>query len=319
MRLPRRLLPALASPGILFAQADWPARPVSIVVPWPAGGSTDSLVRVIAQHLAAATGQPFVVENRTGATGTVGHAYVARARGDGYTLLVGTNSTYAIAPHLMTGLSYDDSAFAPISLLATTPQMLVAHPSQPFADLASFLAFARANPGRLSFASSGNGGTSHLATELLMQMARVELLHVPYRGGAPAAQAQLAGEVQVTFVDAITAIPHLRAGGMRPLGVSTAARTPLAPEVPTIAEAGLPGFESSTDFAALAPAETPAPLVGRIYAAFAATLADQSVRQRLLDQGVTPIAGRPEEFAAYQRRESAKWGGLIAARNIRVG
>ncbi|MBC7431903.1 MAG: tripartite tricarboxylate transporter substrate binding protein, partial [Rubritepida sp.] len=313
MRLPRRLLPALASPGIVFAQADWPARPVSIVVPWPAGGSTDSLVRVIAQHLAAATGQVFVVENRTGATGTVGHAYVARARGDGYTLLVGTNSTYAIAPHLMTGLPYEDSAFAPVSLLATTPQMLVAHPSQPFNDLASFLAFARANPGRLSFASSGNGGTSHLATELLMQMARVELLHVPYRGGAPAAQAQLAGEVQVTFVDAITAIPHLRSGGMRPLGVSTAARTPLAPEVPTIAEAGLPGFESSTDFAALAPAETLAPLVGRIYAAFAAALAGQGVRQRLLGQGVTPIAGRPGGFAAYPRRGGTKRGAPIAA------
>lgn len=318
MRLPRRLFPALAA-APAFAQADWPARPVTIVVPWPAGGSTDSLVRVITQYLAGATGQSFVVENRTGATGTVGHAYVARARGDGYTLLAGTNSTYAIAPHLMGNLPYDDTAFAPISLLATTPQMLVAHPSQPFADFAGFLMFAGANPGRLSFASSGNGGTSHLATELLMQMGGLDMLHVPYRGGAPAAQAQLAGEVQVTFVDAITAIPHIRAGTMRPLGVSTVARTPLAPEIPTIAQAGLPGFESSTDFAAFAPAETPAPLVTRIHAAFAAALADAGVRQRLLDQGVTPIAGRPEEFRTYQQRESAKWGGLITARNIRVG
>ena len=318
MRLPRRFLPALAATPA-FAQSDWPVRPVTIVVPWPAGGSTDSLVRVITQYLAGATGQSFVVENRTGATGTVGHAYVARARGDGYTLLTGTNSTYAIAPHLMGSLPYDDSAFAPISLLATTPQMLVAHPSQPFIDFAGFVSFARANPGRLSFASSGNGGTSHLATELLMQMAGLQMLHVPYRGGAPAAQAQLAGEVQVTFVDAITAIPHMRAGTMRPMGVSTAARTPLAPEVPTIAQAGLPGFESSTDFAAFAPAETPAPLVARIHAAFANALADAAVRQRLLDQGVTPIAGRPEDFRAYQQRESAKWGGLITARNIRAG
>jgi len=319
MSIPRRLIPVLALPCLAQAQAEWPARPVTVVVPWPAGGSTDSLVRVMTQHLAGATGQSFVVENRTGATGTVGHAYVARARGDGYTLLAGTNSTYAIAPHLMAALPYDDAAFAPISLLATTPQMLVAHPSQPFDDFAGFLAFARANAGRLSFASSGNGGTSHLATELLMQMAGLDLLHVPYRGGAPAAQAQLAGEVQVTFVDAITAIPHLRAGTMRPLGVSTAARTPLAPEVPTIAEAGLPGFESSTDFAAFAPAETPAVLVARIHSAFAGALADAGVRQRLLDQGVTPIAGRPEAFRAYQQRESAKWGGLISARNIRVG
>lgn len=319
MSIGRRVLPLLAAPGLGLAQAEWPSRPVTVVVPWPAGGSTDSLVRVITQHLAGATGQSFVVENRTGATGTVGHAYVARARGDGYTLLAGTNSTYAIAPHLMGSLPNDDSALAPISLLATTPQMLVAHPSQPFADFSGFLAFARANPGRLSFASSGNGGTSHLATELLMQMAGVEMLHVPYRGGAPAAQAQLAGEVQVTFVDAITAIPHLRAGTMRPLGVSTAARSPLAPEVPTLSEAGLPGFESSTDFAAFGPAEMPAPLVARVYAAFAGALADAGVRQRLLDQGVTPIAGLPEAFRAYQAGESAKWGGLIRARNIRVG
>jgi tripartite-type tricarboxylate transporter receptor subunit TctC len=317
MRLPRRLLPFLAAPAL--AQSDWPNRPVSVVVPWPAGGSTDSLIRVITQHLAGATGQGFVVENRTGATGTVGHAYVARARGDGYTLLAGTNSTYAIAPHLMGALPYDDASLAPISLLATTPQMLVAHPSQPFSDFPGFLAFARANPGRLSFASSGNGGTSHLATELLMQMAGLDMLHVPYRGGAPAAHAQLAGEVQVTFVDAITAIPHLRAGTMRAMGVSTAIRTPLAPEVPTLAEAGLPGFESSTDFAAFAPAETPGLLITRIFGGFAAALADAGVRERLLSQGVTPIAGRPEEFRAYQLRESAKWGALIRARNIRVG
>ncbi len=317
MRLPRRLLPLLATPA--FAQSDWPNRPVNVVVPWPAGGSTDSLVRVIAQQMSNASGQGFVVENRTGATGTVGHAYVARARGDGYTLLVGTNSTYAIAPHLMASLPYDDAALAPISLLATTPQMLVAHPAQPFSDFQGLLAYARANPGRLSFASSGNGGTSHLATELLMQMAGIELLHVPYRGGAPAAQAQLAGEVQVTFVDAITAIPHLRAGTMRPMGVSTAERTPLAPEVPTLAEAGLPGFESSTDFAGFAPAETPGPLIARIFAAFATTLADAAVRERLLSQGVTPIMAPTQDFRAYQSRESAKWGALIRARNIRVG
>ncbi len=317
MRLSRRFLPFLATPAL--AQAEWPARPVTVVVPWPAGGSTDSLVRVITQFMAAASGQGFVVENRTGATGTVGHAYVARARGDGYTLLAGTNSTFAIAPHLMGGLPYDDASLAPISLLATTPQMLVSHPGQPFSDFSGFLAFARTNPGRLSFASSGNGGTSHLATELLMQMAGLDMLHVPYRGGAPAAQAQLAGEVQVTFVDAITAIPHLRAGTMRPLGVSSAARTPLAPDVPTLAEAGLPGFESSTDFAAFAPGDTPAPLIARIFAGFAAALADSEVRERLLGQGVTPIMGATQDFRAYQMRESAKWGALIRARNIRVG
>ena len=318
MRLTRRGLPILAMPAL--AQPAWPDRAVTIVVPWPAGGSTDALVRTITQHLSGSTGQSFVVDNRVGATGTVGHAFVARARGDGATLLVGTNSTYAIAPHLMAGLPYDnETAFAPVSLLATNPQMLVAHPSQPFSDFRGFLAYARANPGRLSFGSSGHGGTSHLATELLMQMAGIEMLHVPYRGGAPAMQAQLTGEVQVTFVDAIVALPHMRSGAMRGLGVSTAMRTPLAPEVPTLTEAGLAGYESSTDFALLAPAETPDALVRRIHAVFAGALAEATLRDRLLGQGMTPLAGRPEDFAAYQRRESEKWGALIRARNIRVG
>ncbi|MCS6891490.1 MAG: tripartite tricarboxylate transporter substrate binding protein [Rhodovarius sp.] len=324
MRTPRRplpllLLPLLSASQTARAQADWPNRPVTVVVPWPAGGSTDVMTRVLTQQLAAATGQPFVVENRAGATGTVGHAHVARARGDGYTLLVGTNSTYAIAPHLMAQLPYDnETALAPIMLIATNPQILVAHPAQPFRDFAGFLAFARAHPGRLSFASSGPGGTSHLATELLMQMAGIEMLHVPYRGGAPALQAQLSGEVQVTFVDTIVAVPHIRSGQLRPLGVSTAARTPLAPDVPTIAEAGLPGFESSTDFALFAPGETPPALIARIHAAFAQALAEPAVRERLIAQGMTPIAGRTEDFRAYQRRESEKWGALIRARNIRA-
>ncbi len=152
-----------------------------------------------------------------------------------------------------------------------------------------------------------------------MQMAGIELLHVPYRGGAPAMQAQLTGEVQVTFVDAIVAMPHLRSGAMRGLGVSTAMRTPLAPDVPTVAEAGLPGFESSTDFALFAPGETPPALVQRVYAVFAAALADPGLRERLLSQGMTPLAGRPEDYPAYQRRETEKWGALIRARNIRVG
>ena len=318
MRLSRRCLPLLTAPAL--AQPAWPDRPVTVVVPWPAGGSTDALVRTILQHLTGTTGQSFIVDNRVGATGTVGHAYVARARGDGTVLLVGTNSTYAIAPHLMAGLPYDnETALAPISLLATNPQMLVAHPSQPFSDFAGFLAHARANPGRLSFGSSGHGGSSHLATELLMQMAGIELLHVPYRGGAPAMQAQLTGEVQVTFVDAIVAIPHLRAGAMRGLGVSTAARTPLAPDVPTVSEGGLPGFESSTDFALFGPGEMPAALVRRIYTVFAGALAEPGLRERLLSQGMTPLAGRPEDYLTYQRRESDKWGALIRARNIRVG
>jgi tripartite-type tricarboxylate transporter receptor subunit TctC len=308
-----------AAQGAAQPGSDWPNRPVTVVVPWPPGGSTDVMVRILVQRLSADLGQPFVVDNRPGATGTVGHAWVARQRPDGYTLLAGTNSTYAIAPHLYASLPYDnDRAFTPITQLATNPQMLCVHPSLPVNTFAEFLAYARARPGELTFGTSGLGGTSHLATELLMSMAGIEMLHVPYRGGGPAAQAILAGETKVTFVDAITALPFLRAGQLRALGVSTAQRTPLAPEVPTLAEAGLPGYQSSTDFGLFAPAGLPDPLLRRIHAAVVAALRSPEVTEKLLQQGMTPVGSAPEEFAAYLRREGEKWGEIIRARNIRA-
>jgi tripartite-type tricarboxylate transporter receptor subunit TctC len=317
------LLAAAAAPFAAHraaAQAsDWPNRPVTVVVPWPAGGSTDVMVRVLMQRMSGDLGQPFVIDNRAGATGTVGHAWVARQRPDGYTLLTGTNSTYAIAPHLYPSLPYDNErGFTPITQLATNPQMLCVHPSLPVNTFAEFLAHARANPGRLPFGTSGIGGTSHLATELLMAMANLQMLHVPYRGGGPAAQAILAGETKVTFVDAITAIPFLRAGQLRALGVSTAERTPLATDVPTIAEVGLPGYQSSTDFGMFAPAGMPDPLLRRIHAATVGALRSQEVTEKLLQQGMTPAGSTPEEFVAYLRREGEKWGEIIRARNIRA-
>ncbi|MDP8916384.1 MAG: tripartite tricarboxylate transporter substrate-binding protein, partial [Pseudomonadota bacterium] len=257
----RRTLLALSAllPGVARAQGGYPDHPVTVVNPWPAGGSSDSVARILMQRMSADLGQPFVVENRPGATGTLGHAYVARARPDGHTLLLGTNSTYAIAPHLTPSLPYDnDRAFTGISLLATSPQILCVHPSVPVRTLADFLALAEAQPNGLSFGTSGIGGTSHLASEMLMAMAGVSMLHVPYRGGGPAAQALLTGETKVTFIDLITALPFIASGQVRALGTSTTRRAALAPDVPTIAEAGLPGFDSSTDFAFLAPAGTPA-------------------------------------------------------------
>jgi tripartite-type tricarboxylate transporter receptor subunit TctC len=320
----RRLLLAggvlpLALRGAAAQAQDWPNRPVTVVVPWAAGGSTDVMVRVILQRMSTDLGQPFVVDNRAGATGTVGHAWVARQRPDGYTLLAATNSTYAIAPHLYASLPYDNEhAFTPITQLATNPQMLCVHPSVPVRNFAEFLAYVRARPGELPFGTSGIGGTSHLATELLMAMTGLQMLHVPYRGGGPAAQAIVAGETKVTFVDVITAVPFLRGGQLRALAVSTTERSPLVPEVPTIAEAGLPGYQSSTDFALLAPAGMPDPLVRRIHATTVAALRSQEVTEKLLQQGMTPVGSTPEEFVAYQRREIAKWGEIIRARNIRA-
>jgi tripartite-type tricarboxylate transporter receptor subunit TctC len=321
MSLSRRLLLAgLALPGFARAQeADYPNHTVTVINPWPAGGSSDSVTRILVQRMASDLGQPFVVENRPGATGTLGHAAVARARPDGYTLLLGTNSTFAIAPHLYASLPYDyDRAFTPVSLVGTNPQIFCVHPSVPVADFGAFLAMARAEPDKLSFQSSGIGGTSHLATELLMSMAQIRMLHVPYRGGGPAAQALLTGEVNCGFVDVITALPFLRGGQMRALGVSSTTRAPLVPGVPTIAEAGLPGFQSSTDFAMLAPAGVPPAIVAKLYAAVVAAVHSDEVRGKLEAAGIEPVGGSPAEWPAYYAREFAKWGEIIRSRGIRA-
>ena len=308
-------LPALAQAG------DYPSRTVTVVNPWAAGGSSDSLARILAQRLSTDLGQAFVVENRPGATGTVGTGSVARAAPDGYTLLFGTNSTYGIAPHLIAGgLPYDNArAFTGISLVARSPQMLCVHPSVQARTLAELIALAKANPGRLNFSTAGIGGTSHLATEMLMSMAGIEMVHVPYRGGGPSAQALLAGEVNVTFIDVITALPFIGDGRVRPIAVSTRARSALAPTVPTIDEAGLKGFESATDFAFLAPAGTPDPIIRKLHGATVAALAVPEVRQKVDAAGLITIAGSPAEWPAYLAAEVEKWGRIIRERNIRAG
>ncbi len=322
MRISRRgLLGALAATPA-WAQDDaasFPNRTVTVVNPWPAGGSSDSVTRILVQRMATDMGQPFVVENRPGATGTLGHAAVARARPDGYTLLLGTNSTFAIAPHLYPSLPYDyDKAFTPIGLVGTNPQIFCVHPSQAPRSFAAFLALARAEPDKLSFQSSGIGGTSHLATELLMSMAGIRMLHVPYRGGGPAAQALLTGEVNCGFVDVITALPFLRDGQMVPLGVSSTTRAPLVPQVPCIAEAGLPGFQSSTDFAMLAPAGVPAGIVGKLHAGMVKAARSAEVTDKLAAAGIEVVAGSPTDWPAYSTREFSKWGEIIRSRGIRA-
>jgi tripartite-type tricarboxylate transporter receptor subunit TctC len=307
-------------PALTPARAQsWPAGPVTVVNPWPAGGSSDSVTRILFQRVAADLGGVFVVENRPGATGTLGHGFVARARPDGQTLLLGTNSTYAIAPHLVANLPYDNErAFTGISLVGFSPQMLCVHPSVPARSVAELVALAKARPDALSFGTSGIGGTSHLATEMFMAISGVSMLHVPYRGGGPAAQALLAGENQVTFIDLITALPFMASGQVRALGTSTAQRAALAPDVPTIAEAGPAGFESSTDFALLAPAGVPGAVVERLHAAVAAALRTEEVSGKLAAAGITVLAGTPAEWPGYFAREFGKWGGIIRSRGIRA-
>ncbi len=318
----RALLGAtLAIPALQAAraQAPWPARPITMVNPWPPGGSSDTMARLFAQRFTTMLGQNVVVENRAGASGTIGHNHVAQQRPDGYTLLFATNSTYAIAPHLISPLPYDNrAAFTGISLVARTAQAVCVHPSVPVNTIQEFLAYVRARPGEINFSSAGIGATSHLATELLMAAAGLNMVHVPYRGGAPSAQAVLAGETKMSFIDAITALPHRQAGTLKMLAVSTARRSPLAQDVPTLQEAGVAGFESSTDMALMGPAAMPEPVVARLAEAVRAAIADPAFRQQVIAQGADPVGGTPAEFGPYWTAESEKWGALIRSRGIRM-
>ncbi len=303
--------------AVAYAQ-DYPARSVRVVVPWAAGGSTDSIGRILAAKLTEYTGQQFIIDNRAGATGTIGHALVARTPPDGYTLLIGSNSTFAIAPHLYKSLPYDSTAFAPICLLAVSPQILSVHPSVPARNVRELIALAKAKPGALVFSSAGPGSTSHLATELLMNMAGLNMVHVPYKGGGPSAQALLGGETMLSFVDVITALPFANAGRLRPLATSTVKRSLMMPDLPTIAESGLQGFESSTTFAAFAPAGVPRDVVARLNREILRALAAPDVKEKLFNQGIESVGGTPEEFIAYVKAESGKWGRVIREQGIKI-
>lgn len=293
-------------------------RPIVLVIPWPPGGITDTAGRIIAARLSIELGHPVVVENRSGAAGTIGHNVVARANPDGHTLLLATNSTYAMVPYLYKNLPYDnEKAFTPIGLVMKSPQILCAHPSVPAKDIPSFLDYVRARqPGSVSFESSGPGSSSHLAMELFLSMTKTTMLHVPYRGGGPALLAIASSEINVGFVDAIVALPMADGGKIRLLGVSTNERMPLAPDLPTIAESGVPGFQSSTDVALFAPAKTPATTIQRISAALLTVLKSPELREQFKKLGVFIVGGSPDQFAAYYSQESAKWGEIIRSRGI---
>ncbi len=306
------------APRLARAQdANYPTRAVTIVVSWAPGGSTDFVGRLLAQQMTVEMGQQFVVENRPGASGTIGHQSVARARPDGYTLLMGVNSTYAMARHLFPQRGYDDEkAFAPIGRLASTPIFLCVNNNLGVTDIAGFVAKAKAEAGKLSYASSGAGSSAHLATELFLRQTNIEVQNITYRGGAPAVQALITGEVQMAFVDAVTALPLLAAKSVTAIGVSSLQRNPLAPSVPTIAESGLPGYECQSEFALLAPAGTPAAIIQKLHRGMAAAMKAPEVVEKLRQGSIFPTIGTPEEFPAYLTAESAKWGDVIKSRNI---
>jgi tripartite-type tricarboxylate transporter receptor subunit TctC len=307
----------LTAAGAAHAQ-EYPTKPVRLLIPWAAGGSTDSIGRILAQRLNEYTGQPWIIDNRAGATGTIGHALAAKAPPDGYTLLLGTNSTFAIAPHLYKNLPYDnEKAFAPISLVAISPQILSVHPSLPAKTVKDLVTLAKARPGQIPFSTAGVGATSHMATELLMNMAGIRMTHVPYKGGGPSAQALISGETAVSFVDVITALPQAQAGRLRPIATSTAKRTALMPELPTIAESGLPGFESVTSFGMFAPAGAAREVIARVHRELTKALGTADVRDKLRAQGIDPVGSTPEDLVAHQKQEIEKWGRVIREQGIK--
>jgi tripartite-type tricarboxylate transporter receptor subunit TctC len=300
------------------AQA-YPTRPVKLVVPFPPGGSLDITGRLIAQRLSEMWGQAVVVENKPGAGGNIGADFVAKSPPDGYTILLGALSTHAVNPNLYAKMPYDAvKDFAPITLLATTPNVLVVNPSLPVNSVQDLVAYAKANPGKLSFGSGSNGSAGHLAGELFKVDTGTDIVHIPYKGGAPATQALLAGDVQFMFDNLANATPQVKAGKLKALAVTTAERSRLAPELPTMAEAGLPGFDISTWFGLLAPAGTPKDVIARWNAEVTKILNSPDMRERLTALGAEAAPTTPEQFAAFIQREIPKYARIVKASGAKV-
>ncbi|MCZ2495877.1 tripartite tricarboxylate transporter substrate binding protein [Xylophilus sp. Kf1] len=294
------------------AQEAWPARPITLVVPFPAGGTTDIVARLAGVELSRELGQPVVIDNRPGAGGNIGAQMVARAAPDGYTLVMGTVGTHAINPSLYKKMPYDHlKDFAPISRVANVPNLLVANTSQPFKTVPELIAYAKANPDKLTFASSGNGTSIHLAGELFKVLTGVKMQHIPYKGSAPALADLIAGQTSIMFDNLPSSISFVRAGKLRPIAITTQARSAELPDVPTVSESGVPGFDAGSWFGLLAPANTPPAIVKRIDDALMKVMETTDLKKKIMDQGGVPVAETPDKFAAYIRAETTKWAKVV--------
>lgn len=320
MRLSTVCLPLLLgiSASAIFAQS-YPAKPIRIIVPYSPGGTTDILSRAVGQKLTEAWGQQILVDNRPGASGMIGADAVAKAAPDGYTVLMAYTAEIAIMPNMGKKIAYDPVRdLAPVTLGAITPMILVAHPSLPVRSVKEFIALAKARPGQLPYASAGHGSPAHLAFELMQRSARIEINHVPYKGAAPALVDLIGGHVVIYFSGMPPAMPHVRAGKLRALAVSTAKRSPAAPEVPTVAEAGIPGFDVPTWFGVLVPAATPKDIVAKLHAGITQALNAPDVRERMAREGAENQPMTPEAFGAFIREETAKFAKIIKESGARI-
>jgi tripartite-type tricarboxylate transporter receptor subunit TctC len=308
-----------ATPAFAQSAASFPAKPVRIVVPFPPGGPLDATGRAIAQKLSEAWGQSVVVDNRPGAGGNIGADLVAKSPPDGYTVVMGALSTHAVNPSLYPSMPYDAVRdFAPITLVAVTPNVLVVNPALPVHSLAELIAYAKANPNKLSFGSGSNGSAGHLAGELFKVDTGTDVVHVPYKGAAPAMQALLAGDTQFMFDNLASSMPQVKAGKLRALAVTTAKRSSLVPELPTMAEAGLTGFDISTWFGLLAPAGTPPDVIAKWNADVVKILKSPDMRERLMAQGAEPAPTTSAEFAVFIAAEVPKYAKIVKASGAKV-
>ncbi len=299
-----------------FAQAPWPAKPVRIVVPYPPGGITDTVTRLTAPKIQEAIGQPVVIENKVGNGGAIATEYVAKSAPDGYTLLMGSAAPQTLNQFIQK-LGYDGlKDFAPVTLINTNPLVLMVHPSLPAQNVKELIALAKAQPGKLNFA--GAGGLTQFSGEIFKHMAGVDIVYVPYKGGAPATAAAVAGDAQVTFANYSDALPQIRAGKLRALGITGAKRFPQSPDVPTIAEAGVPGYAVDSWNGLFAPAGTPAEIVNRVAVAVQQGFRDPALRKRMDDIGATPVGDTPEQFRAFVASEQQKWGNFVRQTGIKV-
>jgi tripartite-type tricarboxylate transporter receptor subunit TctC len=308
-----------AAAGPAHSQGAFPSKPLTLIVPYPPGGGTDALARVIGPRLSEALGQPVVIDNRPGAGGNIGASLAAKAPGDGYTLFMGTIGTHAINQSLYSKLPYDPvKDFAPITRVAMVPNLVVVNPKVPVNNVKELITYVKANPDKLSYGSSGSGSSMHLSGELFNSMTGQHIQHIPYKGSAPAVNDLLGNQIGLMFDNMPSSYPHVKAGKLRAIAVTSAKRSPALPNVPTVAESGVPGYEATSWFALYATGGTPQPIVDRLNAEVVKILAMPEVKKQMADQGAEPNPEKPAQLAAFMKSETAKWAKVVKASGATV-
>lgn len=304
--------------GMSAAHAQWPDKPIKLVVPYPAGGAADNTARIMAQHLGERLKQQIIVDNRPGASGTIGAAYVAKAPADGYTLLLDATS-YTVNPSLFPKLSYDPAKdLAPVSLIMQVPLLMLVPANSPYTSVASFVKAAKEKPGKITFASAGTGGAQHLAAELFAQSEKISMTHIPYKGGAPALTDLIGGQVDLMFSATTASGTFVKSGKLKPLAITSSKRLDGFPQVPTVAESGVKGFEVNEWNGLFAPADTPKPILARLEEETRIVVASPAVASRFAELGVQGVGSSSKDFAAFVKSETAKWSSVIKAGSIKV-